>query len=155
MGKRIKQAREALHMSQGELAELLGKTQNTISNYESGTRAVHAGELPRLASALQVTIPYLYGDDNINQGVIELLGKLTTPFRRGFLILLEQQLELQDKAIEALRKAGVEITVEDLDKAENLVLFNESEMRRTIRASFAEAVSAMLGVDDSDDEDVD
>ncbi len=43
-GRQIKLAREQAKLTQKELAELMGKSVETISNYEIGRRAPHVGE---------------------------------------------------------------------------------------------------------------
>jgi transcriptional regulator with XRE-family HTH domain len=63
MGQRIREAREHLGLTQEALAELIGRTRETISHYEIGDRAVVVTELPALAQALKVPIGYFFGDE--------------------------------------------------------------------------------------------
>lgn len=56
VGRNIRLAREALGMSQTELAEKADVKQNTISNYESGQRSPGYQTLCLIANALGVTV---------------------------------------------------------------------------------------------------
>lgn len=62
LGSRIRQAREAKGMSQGELAILIGKDQRAISEYEHGERRVVAVDIPVLAQILDVSLTYFFED---------------------------------------------------------------------------------------------
>ncbi|MBE6971534.1 MAG: LexA family transcriptional regulator [Ruminococcaceae bacterium] len=61
-GTRMRQRREELGMSRGELAELLGVSRSAIGNYETGISAPKEEILLRLFDALQVDPNYLYRD---------------------------------------------------------------------------------------------
>ena len=56
VGRNIRVAREALGMSQTELAEKADVKQNTISNYEGGLRSPGYETLCMIANALGVTV---------------------------------------------------------------------------------------------------
>ena len=58
---RIKEAREAAHLSQGDLAAQLKVTRQTISAYERGLREPRMDVWKSLSDALSVSIPYLQG----------------------------------------------------------------------------------------------
>lgn len=60
---RIKELRLQRNITQAEFAALLGSKQNTISQWESGTRHPSSSVLPRLADALGCTIDELYERD--------------------------------------------------------------------------------------------
>lgn len=61
-GKRLRERRLELRMSQGELARLLGVTSAAISNYESGQNAVREEVLLKMFRILDVDPNYLYQD---------------------------------------------------------------------------------------------
>ncbi len=65
-GQRIKDRREKLKMTQGDLAGKIGYTESrNISNYEKGTRSPDFETLCRIADALSCTTDYLLGrEDN-------------------------------------------------------------------------------------------
>jgi len=58
IGKRIKEAREKIEMTQKELAKILKTEQQYIDRYEKGTRPP-IEEMPRIAEALGVLILYI------------------------------------------------------------------------------------------------
>ena len=59
MGKRIKQLRTHLRMSQEELAEKVDISKQTISMTESGNQELRAGNIVKIAGALGVSTDYL------------------------------------------------------------------------------------------------
>lgn len=62
IGNRIRRAREEIGITQEELAARVGKSQDSISLYENGTRGVQSSDLPAFAEALNVHVNYFYGD---------------------------------------------------------------------------------------------
>ncbi|MHB1592555.1 MAG: helix-turn-helix domain-containing protein [Streptosporangiaceae bacterium] len=61
VGARVAAARKRLHMSGTELGEIIGLRKDQISKIESGRRRLDISELPRVASALGVTVRHLLG----------------------------------------------------------------------------------------------
>jgi transcriptional regulator with XRE-family HTH domain len=80
MGSRIARLRKEEGITQVQLAELLGTSQQTITAYEVGRRRVPVSSLPKLAKLLGVSIE-------------ELIGEEATPGKRGPAPKLQQQLE--------------------------------------------------------------
>lgn len=78
IGQRIRESRERLNLTQGELAELIGRTQDTVSSYELGNRAIRITELPALARALKIPIGYLFGYEEPEDEALELASVLKT-----------------------------------------------------------------------------
>ncbi len=62
IGANIKARRLTLGWSQQELAERFGVSRAAVSQYEIGTGEVNAGDLPRLADILGVSLLDLYGN---------------------------------------------------------------------------------------------
>jgi transcriptional regulator with XRE-family HTH domain len=60
VGRRVKQRRMQLAMSQGKLGEHLKLTFQQVQKYENGTNRISAGLLPYIAKALAVTITYFF-----------------------------------------------------------------------------------------------
>ncbi len=60
-GKRIKELREGLGLSQDELASRIGTSQRQVSFYENGKNEPTAHVLDALASVLNTTSDYLLG----------------------------------------------------------------------------------------------
>lgn len=58
--KGLKQKRLAAHLSQVELANILGTVQSAISAWESGEKMPRASQLPALAEALHCSIDELF-----------------------------------------------------------------------------------------------
>jgi len=67
-GKRMRQRREELGMSRGELARLLGVSLSAVGNYETDQNAMRSDLLPRLFHALQVDPNYMYQDYFLGDG---------------------------------------------------------------------------------------
>lgn len=67
VGQRIRRARKAAEMSQGELAEAIGRNQTTISYWESGRRSLDIEDLIALAEALDVEVGSFFEDDRLRQ----------------------------------------------------------------------------------------
>ncbi|MCD7966567.1 MAG: helix-turn-helix domain-containing protein [Clostridiaceae bacterium] len=65
IGKRIKQKREELKITQEELAIKLGyKSKTTIAKIENGTNDIVQSKVVEFANALNTTVAYLMGWDN-------------------------------------------------------------------------------------------
>src|SRR5688572_2494593 len=90
MGHRIREARERLGLTQGELAERIGKSQDAISHYETGDRAVVVTELPLLAEVLKVPLSYFFGRDDLDSDVQDLIVELKMMSPEGKKKVLER-----------------------------------------------------------------
>ncbi len=63
LGEKLRQAREYLGFSQGEVATFLNIPRTAITNIESGQRKVEALELKRLAELYRQPVGYFTGED--------------------------------------------------------------------------------------------
>lgn len=63
LGNRIAQLRKEQDITQVQLAELLGVSQQTINAYEVGRRRIQVSALPVIARALHTSIEELIGED--------------------------------------------------------------------------------------------
>lgn len=63
LGARIAELRKAQNITQVEMAETLGVSQQTINSYEVGRRRVPVSALRTLARALGVSLEELLGED--------------------------------------------------------------------------------------------
>ncbi|QXJ68146.1 helix-turn-helix domain-containing protein [Lacticaseibacillus paracasei] len=82
----IKEAREAKGISQGQLAKLLKTSQQSISFYESDKREPKRETWEKLSNILQVSIPYLMGQDGPEKYMdagMEMLEKLKKEAPKG------------------------------------------------------------------------
>jgi transcriptional regulator with XRE-family HTH domain len=59
MGERLRWVREALGMSQEQIAILVGVHQTSWSKYELGQRMPHPAHVIRFCGKLHITVPYL------------------------------------------------------------------------------------------------
>jgi Zn-dependent peptidase ImmA (M78 family)/transcriptional regulator with XRE-family HTH domain len=77
VGRRIKEAREAQHWSQGELARRLGLTQTAISYWESGKRSPGLDDLVQLAHALERDVSFFFPSDQPGRPSIRAVLRAT------------------------------------------------------------------------------
>jgi transcriptional regulator with XRE-family HTH domain len=75
IGQQIRKARTANNMTQEELASSIGKSQNVISEYENGLKAMHVTSLLEVTEALGVSLPYMFGIVDEDPEIF-LLGKV-------------------------------------------------------------------------------
>ena len=80
LGQRIAHLRKAHDLTQQQLAELLGISQQTLAHYEVGRLRVAVAMLPALATTLATTVESLIGD-------------VSKPAKRGPAPKLQQQLD--------------------------------------------------------------
>ncbi len=80
LGSRIAQRRKAQELTQAELGELVGVTQQQIASFETGRRRMPISTLPLLAKALGVSLE-------------ELIGEEPRPGKRGPVPKLQRQVE--------------------------------------------------------------
>ena len=64
LAQRIRESREFLGLTQGDLAILVGVSKNTVWNWENERREPRGDEIKKLASALKVNVAYLLGEIN-------------------------------------------------------------------------------------------
>lgn len=76
LGNRIKSQRQALGLSQADLAKQLNCTQAALSQYENGNREPGLTDLTNIARCLDTTTDYLLGLTNIasTQGEVKTIG---------------------------------------------------------------------------------
>lgn len=63
LGSRIAHLRKQQDITQAQLAELIGVTQQTVNSYETGRRRVPVSLLPAIAKRLGVSVEALLSDD--------------------------------------------------------------------------------------------
>jgi len=98
LGARIAHLRKEQGITQVQLAESLGVSQQTITAYEVGRRRIQVSTLPVIALALGVTVE-------------ALVAEAPTPAKRGPAPKLQQQLE----RLQALPKTKQRMISEVLD----------------------------------------
>jgi transcriptional regulator with XRE-family HTH domain len=73
MGRRIRQRRREIGISQTELAGNLGLTAHQVQKYEKGINRIGAALLQQIAKTLGVDIPFFYDGDGKEPDVDSLL----------------------------------------------------------------------------------
>jgi transcriptional regulator with XRE-family HTH domain len=89
VGKRIRERRKALRLSQEELAESTGMSKQTVSRAENAQRELGAGNLAKIANALEVSSDYLLTGKQTGDDVLLLNQKVTGLTGRQFKYLEE------------------------------------------------------------------
>ena len=79
VGQRIRIQRNALGLSQTELADHLGVTFQQVQKYEKGVNRVGAGRLTKIAHALQVPVTNLLGMGDSIGGKRKGHGETSSP----------------------------------------------------------------------------
>lgn len=98
LGQRIAERRKVQGLTQVQLAETLGLTQQMIASYEVGRRRVPVSLLPALARALSISLD-------------ALIGEKAPPAKRGPAPQIQQKLE----RLSRLPKAKQKLVLEMLD----------------------------------------
>lgn len=107
IGKRIKERRKALHLTQVQIKELCGISNGNLSDLENGNRLPSAGALVSLSQALGVTTDWLLtGDDKLGnistriylkteeeENLIKFFRQLDQDEREEILVLAELKLK--------------------------------------------------------------
>ncbi len=91
LGTRIAERRKAHDLTQAQLGEIIGITQQQIASFEIGRRRIPVSTLPLLAKALGTSIE-------------ELIGEPAKPGKRGPAPKLQQQLEQLSRLPKAQQK---------------------------------------------------
>ncbi|MFN9766233.1 MAG: helix-turn-helix domain-containing protein [Pseudomonadota bacterium] len=86
MGERIASLRKARNLTQTQLAEALGVTQQTVQAYEAGSRRIPVSALPVVARTLSVSLMVLFGEDQEK-------GEKATARKRGPVPQWQQHIE--------------------------------------------------------------
>lgn len=98
-GLRLRELREKKRLSQQQLADWLGLTRSSISNYENNTQTPPADTLVRLADIYGVSVDYLLGVKNDRKRVLVIEG-LTPSQEKALEILAEELREANSKSIQ-------------------------------------------------------
>ena len=95
----LRELREKKRLSQQQLADWLGLTRSSISNYENNTQTPPADTLVRLADIYGVSVDYLLGVKNDRKRVLVIEG-LTPSQEKALEILAEEFREANSKSIQ-------------------------------------------------------
>ena len=107
LGARVAELRKAQHITQTQLAETLGVSQQTVNAYEAGHRRIPVSSLPLLAATLAVSVEELIGVPPPTgkkrgpaprlQQQIERIQPLPKPQQRFVMQMLETVLQQQGR----------------------------------------------------------
>lgn len=102
VGRRVRQAREELGLSQGALGRLMSpsRTHAAVSDIERGKTHLDVEDLSALAALLQKELAYFYEEGSAPGAVPSTL------YRRGDRGLTPQAQRHADQAIEAFKRAA-------------------------------------------------
>ena len=110
LGKRLRDIREQNKLSQNELAEKIGKSQETISSWENGRTSPKMKDLSKLCQLYDCTYQYLTGIKQTDPSDItmeDILYKITM-FNEDELLKLQHQIEFLLRQKQELRKMEAE-----------------------------------------------
>ena len=96
-GSRFKRAREKKSLSQQDLADMIGVTDGTISNYEKGVAFPRWDTMKKLCDILNVDPNYLFWDDLTDKMKSQIIEQTTFDFNDEG-TLLYKRLDVIDKA---------------------------------------------------------
>jgi len=101
IAERLRSAREAAGLTQGQAAKLLGLHRPTVSEIEAGRRKVSAEELVQFADIYGVSVSWLTGEGDLEEGPRESRIRLAA---RELASLRDEDLEKLIGAIRTLRQ---------------------------------------------------
>ena len=121
IGKRLKAARKAAHMTQTELAKRAGideLTVSRISHYETDTHSPNFQQACRFAEVLDVPECYLYCRDDVLADQLLAIHKRYKKFRinpseLNELEIAEKQLKIALETVSSLLSKRAEIMIND------------------------------------------
>ncbi len=79
VGARVRLRRQALRLSQTQLADYIGITFQQIQKYERGANRVSASALVKVAAKLQTSVAALVGEDGTEGVSPIIMAELATP----------------------------------------------------------------------------
>jgi len=105
-GKRLKQIRKERHLTQSQLAEMLGTSKQVISRYEHGESNPKIELVCKYAEILEVAVDYLLKDDVSAEPINEFYEKVTNkPFYKIFIEVTADYLGLDIPGV--VQKTGL------------------------------------------------
>lgn len=84
VGKRLRQRRTLLGMTQEKLAEALGVTFQQVQKYERGANRVSAGKLYEVSKVLQTNIAYFFEGMSENDDAKKIIAGLSDNDQEGY-----------------------------------------------------------------------
>lgn len=133
LGKRIRQRREELNISQVELAKKLGyKSRSTIAKIESGTNDVSQTKIKEFAEALYTSTAWLMGMSNYSDDIDQIGHDIDVLDAKVYFHYL------LDKLIEKFGYTNIDNFAEDKDGDTTIVFEGEKEKFEIKQKSYDE-----------------
>jgi transcriptional regulator with XRE-family HTH domain len=99
IGDRLRKAREAAGLSQGQVANLLGLHRPTVTEIENETRKVSAGELRQFSELYHVSLDWLADNEFRANDKVKLAARKLTGLKQA-------DLDTVMRIIDSFRKSG-------------------------------------------------
>lgn len=80
IAKNLKKIRKSKKITQKKLGELIGKSERTIQNYESGTIIFNTDMISKLTTALDISWNDLVGTENNSNNIIDLRSSVMNKY---------------------------------------------------------------------------
>ena len=132
----LREAREALHLKQAEVAEYVGVTTQTYLKWENGKNEPKASHLKKLTEILKVTGSELIDGQLINDGVDQLsFMQKVSPARTfiddiTFLSLIYNGVENKDKFLSDLDRSVKKLHGFGIEHLDNMPISVEEEANK-------------------------
>jgi transcriptional regulator with XRE-family HTH domain len=101
IGQRLRQAREAAGLSQGQVAKLMGLHRPAVTEIETEARKVTAGELSRFADLYHISIDWLAGKKPEANDKVKLAARKLQGLR-------EADFETVMRIVDSFRRSGAD-----------------------------------------------
>lgn len=108
---RLKELREERNISQKYLGDLFNVAQNTISNWENGTREPDAATLMKLADIFEVSVDYLLGQTDVREHTSKRINQTLAYLGDGYGV---RRIDLENCVYKDLNN-GYDIEISGLD----------------------------------------
>ena len=149
LGDRIRELRNALGLTQAQLAEKIGVSKNTVFNWENAKRQPRENELRKLATVLNVSVAYIMGETNNPAGffspkeILERLAIQNMVPNEGSGSLITNALRLLNSESESKNK---NLPESSQVQTENFIVFERGEgsNKVIIKVPLTDEVLAMI-----------
>lgn len=150
LANRLKERREQLGLTQGEVASILGITPGAVGNYENGVSTPKADILFKVFDALKCDANYLFQDEMKNLSVKDAV----TPFEMDHLVKKYRELDSHGKEmVDFTLEKEYERSVAEKEKSDNIVPMTVNESS-DYNVDAAHAMKNASAEDKAFDEDI-
>lgn len=151
LANRLKERREQLGLTQGEVASILGITPGAVGNYENGVSTPKADILFKVFDALKCDANYLFQDEMKNLSKKDV----ATPFEMDHLVKKYRDLDSHGKEmVDFTLEKEYERSVAEKEKTDNIVPMKVPETPSSCDANAAHAIKNASREDKASDEDI-